>query len=278
MAANTDTKTTRPYLSKYDSPTSSLLSRIWGGHLHMGLFEDDHEPLVEAQMRANRRMADGAALRPGDKVLELACGIGGTARFLAQHYGVQILATNIAEAQIREAVRLTGAKELRDSIKFAVADFHDLPCADEKFDCWWCQEALLYSTDKRRVLTEALRVIRPGGRIILSDLVLNSRVTGETRNHFIATVRAAGMWSLEQWDRLLAELNVEIIEREDWSQHTRPTFEHVYRALANAAEAYRASIGDEAVNGTFERVQLEAARAGDLGWCYYALRAPSPGP
>ena len=65
MAAKKDTKTSRPYLSKYDSPTSDLLSRIWGGHLHMGLFEDDHEPLVAAQVRANRRMAEGVA-RNGD--------------------------------------------------------------------------------------------------------------------------------------------------------------------------------------------------------------------
>ena len=260
-------------VEKYNSPTGTLLNRVWGGHLHMGLFETPDDSLIDAQLRANHRMAAGAALRPGAEVIEVACGVGGAARFLARNYGVKVLATNIAEAQLAEAAAITEREGPSGLIEFALADFHDLPYPDDRFDCWWCQEALLYSTDKQRVLSEALRVIRPGGRLILSDLLLGRAVTGEARRRYTSTLSAPGMWPIEQWDALLAKMGVRIAEREDWSGHTKLTCERVLATLNDARDEFTAAVGREAVEGTIHRMtmQLEAARAGHLGWCYYAI-------
>ena len=260
-------------VEKYNSPTGTLLNRVWGGHLHLGLFETPDEPLIDAQLRANRRMAAGAALRPGAEVLEVACGVGGAARFLARDFGVKVLATNVAEAQLAEAAAITEREGPAGFIEFALADFHDLPYPDDRFDCWWCQEALLYSTDKERVLSEALRVVKPGGRLILSDLLLGRGMTGEARRHYVSTLSAQGMWPIEKWDALLAEMGVRIVEREDWSRHTELTCQRVLEALYAAREHFSDTVGREAVEGTIHRMtmQLEAARAGHLGWCYYAI-------
>ncbi|MEA2782927.1 MAG: sarcosine/dimethylglycine N-methyltransferase [Rhodospirillaceae bacterium] len=262
------------YRQTYDTALSELLSRIWGGHLHMGLFESPAEPLKVAQMRVNRYMAEAAALHPGLCVLETACGVGGTARFLAQNYGVRVLATNIAETQLAEGRTLTEEADLSHLVEFRFADYHDLPVGEASFDVWWCQEALLYSIDKRRVLEEALRVTRPGGRLILSDLLLDGSFIGAERQHFTTRMKAPDMWSIGQWDELLAGLPVEIIARHDWRQHTGPTFERVLDSLEQVRDEFTARIGAERVEGTLERVtmQLEAARKGKLGWSFYALK------
>ena len=64
------------YRKLYDTGLAKLLSKIWGGSLHMGLFADAGEPLAAAQERVKDRMAHDAALRPGKQVIEAACGVG----------------------------------------------------------------------------------------------------------------------------------------------------------------------------------------------------------
>ena len=175
------------YKATYDTALSELLSRVWGGNLHMGLFQDPTEPLLTAQMRANRHMAEAAALRAGQEVIEAACGVGGTARYLAQNYGVRVRATNIAETQLTEARELTQKAGLSHLVDYRYADYHQLPFPDASFDVWWCQEALLYSVDKRRVLDEAIRVVRPGGRLIMYDLLLDGVDLVQLRQDGIST-------------------------------------------------------------------------------------------
>src|SRR5262250_1275083 len=97
------------YRATYDTALAELQSRVWGGNLHLGLFELRDEPLLDAQMRANAHMAAAAAFRTGQKVIEAACGVGGTARYLAREHSVSVEATNIAEKQLDEARALTKA-------------------------------------------------------------------------------------------------------------------------------------------------------------------------
>jgi sarcosine/dimethylglycine N-methyltransferase len=262
------------YRATYDTGISELLSRVWGGNLHMGLFQDPGESLLTAQLRAKRHMAEAARLQNGQTVIEAACGVGSTARYLAEHYGVRVCATNIAAAQIAEARDLTESAGLSELVDFRYADFHQLPFPDASFDVWWCQEALLYSVDKQRVLEEAIRVVRPGGRLIMSDLLLDQRVAGAEREEFTAKLKAPAMWPIERWDELLRELSVVVLERRDWAPHTAPTFQHVLANFQQARPEFTARLGAEPMAAAFERIaiQYEMARAGKLGWCFYALQ------
>src|SRR5207253_2488582 len=65
------------------------------------------EPLEVAAERATARLAEGAALRTGERVLETACGFGGAARWLARTFGVEVVATNVSEPQLALARSLT---------------------------------------------------------------------------------------------------------------------------------------------------------------------------
>jgi sarcosine/dimethylglycine N-methyltransferase len=264
------------YRAMYDTALSMLLSRIWGGNLHMGLFENSDEPLLTAQMRANAHMTKAAAFKPGQKVIEAACGVGSTARYLAKNHDVRVQATNIAEMQLSEGRELTERAGLSPLIDFSYADYHELPFPDASFDVWWCQEALLYSIDKRRVFDEAMRVVRPGGRLIMSDLLLHDSVTGPDRDRFTGILKAPNMWSIRQWDELIGRFPVTILERRDWASHTEPTFKNVLANLMQVRDEFTARVGAEIVDNSIERVtvQYDAARSGTLGWCFYALARP----
>ncbi len=267
---------TARYRAMYDTALSMLLSRIWGGNLHMGLFKDPGEPLLPAQMRANDHMAKAADFKPGQWVIEAACGVGSTARYLARNHGVHVQATNIAEMQLTEGRELTQQAGLSHLIDFSYADYHELPFPDASFDVWWCQEALLYSIDKRCVFDEAIRVLRPGGRLIMSDLLLADSVVGAARREFTNILKAPNMWSIRQWDELIARLPVRVLDRQDWAPHTEATFKNVLANLMEAREEFTQRVGAEIVDNSIKRVtvQYDAARAGELGWCFYALERP----
>jgi sarcosine/dimethylglycine N-methyltransferase len=276
MANRDFDEATARYRAMYDTALSMLLSRIWGGNLHMGLFENPDEPLLAAQMRANDHMAKAAAFKPSQKVIEAACGVGSTARYLAKNHTVRVQATNIAEMQLTEGRELTEQAGLSHLIDFSYADYHELPFPDASFDVWWCQEAMLYSIDKRRVFDEAIRVVRPGGRLIMSDLLLDDSVAGAAREEFTSVLKAPNMWSLRQWDELIDELPVKILERRDWAPHTEATFKNVLANLMQVRTEFTARVGAEIVDNSIKRVtvQYDAARSGRLGWCFYALARP----
>jgi sarcosine/dimethylglycine N-methyltransferase len=261
------------YRKVFDSPTSRFISTMWGGHWHLGVFEAPGDTLLTAQMRANRAMAAPAELTAGDKVLEVACGVGGTARFLAREFGVDVVATNIAEAQLAEAREITRAEGLDSHVRYEVADYHKLDFEDGSFDCWWCQEAFLYAVDKKKVILEALRVVKPGGTLILSDLTL-SRAMDEDERSAVENAMKTNFSTIPELDQLLAGMRLEVIERQDWSRYTLPTFRLVLATLERIADQHRVAVGNEAVNATLFRVQrqFELARDGHLGWIFYAIR------
>jgi sarcosine/dimethylglycine N-methyltransferase len=263
------------YRKFYDTELSALLSAIWGGNLHMGLFAEADEPLPRAQQRTKDYMARAADLAAGQRVLETACGAGATAIHLARTYGVNVDATNIARAQLEEAAENARAAKVSDRVSFAFADYHHLPGPSGVYGCWWCQEALLYATDRMRVFSEARRVVKSGGRIVLSDLTLSDRLPPNERQKFASNIRAPHLWPIENYDRLFARMGVKVVERQDWSSHVAMTFAAVARNLAALRGQFAQRIGEETVSGTEFRIarQLEMARAGHLGWCFYALEA-----
>jgi sarcosine/dimethylglycine N-methyltransferase len=274
--ADTVTQDRAHYRKTYDTPLSGLLSRIWEKSLHLGLFETPDEPLTVAHERTKLALAKAADLKPGTRVFEAACGTGETARFFVRKFGVSVVATNIAETQTLEARDLTRDAGLADSIAFALADYHNLPAVNRAFDVWLCQEALLYASDRWRVMEEAIRVVRPGGRIVLTDLLLADHVQGARRDDLMRTIRGPHMWSIEQWDRLFVDMGFRVIERHDWSDQARHTFAKVQANLDAVRADPKADFAADLIDGTVERIgtQLEAARRGELGWCAFALAAP----
>jgi sarcosine/dimethylglycine N-methyltransferase len=261
------------YRRFYDTQLSGLLSVIWGGSLHLGLFSGPEEPLNHAQSRVKDHMACAAGLKPGQHAIEAACGVGTTALHLARAYGVQVRATNIAQAQLDEGAERARVAGLSDRVTFAFADYHDLGGPSSIYDCWWCQEALLYATDRARVLAEARRVVRRGGHIVFTDLTLSTALPPAEREAFMTDIRAPHLWTIEDYDRLLAKMNFAVLERQDWSAHAAPSFAAVARALSQVRADFALQIGEELVRGTEFRIarQLDMAKAGHLGWCFYAL-------
>lgn len=260
----------------YDTPMYGVLVRMWGENIHLGLFESADEDLHTGTERENERLAEGAALRPGQEVIEVGCGIGGPARYIARTRGVRVVATNISEDQLRIAAERTEEAGLSHLVRFEYADFHDLPYADGRFDCWWCQGAVLHAVDKARVLREAWRVLKPGGRFVLTELVAAGEMDPAARAAFNEIAHSPGMWRMAEFDAALAAAGFEVLEREDWTESSLIGWEKAREATEAMRARFEPEVGKEPVDVTVERYRMwaDVTRAGQVGWCYYAARKP----
>lgn len=162
-------------------------------------------------------LRDVLAPQPGWRVLDVATGGGHTARTLAAA-GAMVVATDATHPMLRAA----RTDQPASPIAFCQHDAAHLPFAAAAFDAVTCRIAAHHFADVPRFVAEAVRVLRPGGRLAIADTV----VSGEPRvaravNTFEALRDPSHVWaySLEDWETFLfaaglAVTHHEVLEKE----------------------------------------------------------------
>lgn len=153
---------------------ADLLDQLWGENLHHGYWKDASEDVSvdEAANRLTDRLAGLLTIEPGDRLLDLGCGIGEPAMRLAAAHKIEVVGVSISRRQVERANDRAVSAGLADRLSFQLADAMDLPFPDESFDVVWALESLHHMPDRAHVLRQAARVLRPGGRLAIGDFML----------------------------------------------------------------------------------------------------------
>jgi len=125
-------------------------------------------------LEATLAQAALAAPRADMHVLDIGCGIGGPARWLAAHYGCRVTGIDLTEEFIAVARMLTERCRLADRVEFRQGSALELPFADATFDLAWCQNVTMNIADKARLYREIRRVLKPGARFTSTDMAAGS--------------------------------------------------------------------------------------------------------
>ena len=120
-----------------------------------------------------RRLADLMILRPLEVVLDVAAGIGSTALLLAGERDVDVAGVDLGRAQVAKATARAAGAGLAGRVRFEVGDAERLPFDDDAFDAVVCECAFCTFPDKATAASELARVVRPGGRVGISDVWLD---------------------------------------------------------------------------------------------------------
>ncbi|MFH5821695.1 methyltransferase domain-containing protein [Georgenia sp. AZ-5] len=142
---------------------------------------------------------DLAALAPGEVVVDLGCGSGMDAFCAARRVGPdgKVLGIDMTPEQLDNARRLAAAAGI-GNVAFREGRIEDLPLENETVDCLISNGVINLCPDKSRVFQEAARVLRPGGRLALADIVserpLKQAIVCDV------TLWAACIGGAEQWD------------------------------------------------------------------------------
>ncbi|HLI56373.1 MAG TPA: class I SAM-dependent methyltransferase, partial [Actinomycetota bacterium] len=144
---------------------------VWMRNLgmHWGYWDDATRTHAESLTNMSRVLAERAAIKPGMRVLDAGCGVGGPALWLAASYGVNVVGVTLSEVQLGRARKYAAKRGLEHLVRFEIADFTKLPYDDASFDIVWAQESVCHvpAAGKQAFLREACRVLKPGGSMLM---------------------------------------------------------------------------------------------------------------
>ncbi|MBN4000969.1 methyltransferase domain-containing protein [Nostoc sp. LPT] len=231
--------------NSYDQWTlDGIVEFYWGEHIHLGHYGSPprRKDFLAAKSDFVHEMVKWGGIEKlpsGTTVLDVGCGIGGSSRILARDYGFAVTGITISPQQVKRAQELT---PLGLNVQFAVDDAMALSFPDASFDVVWSIEAGPHMPDKTVFARELMRVLKPGGVLVVADW--NQRDDRQKPLNFWEKPvmrQLLDQWShpafssIEGFSELLA--GTELVEGEvitaDWTQETLPSWlDSIWQGIA----------------------------------------------
>ncbi len=136
----------------------------------------------------SHRLIDSLELSNGARVLDVACGTGTTALAMTQNSDLEVIGVDFSADNVVKANLRAQQAGLQDRLQFHQGDAATLAFEDACFDAVVCECAVSTFIDKPRVAAEFRRLLRPGGQVAISDMVLNAALPERL-------AKAAGPWA-----------------------------------------------------------------------------------
>lgn len=208
--------------------TAGRIDALWGQNLHFGYWEDDSDdsPIEVATDRLTDLMISGLDPEPGQRILDIGCGNGNPAMRLVRSRDVRVVGITISELQVEQGQERAAEAGLADRAEFRYADAMSIPFPDGSFDAAWALESMLHMPDRGQVLAETARVLRPGGRLAIADVVERGPVSPEGKvvmDHIRETYKIHALGSVEEYREQLAAHGFVDVEIHDISDNVLRT-------------------------------------------------------
>ena len=256
---------------------------IMGEEFHYGVFSDPDASLTSATGALTTMMLQAAEIRDGDHVLDVGCGTGRQACQLATRHGASVLGITTSAEGVRRAHE-SAAEQGVDGVAFEQRDGTDNKLPGGSFDVVWALESSHLMRDRRGLLAESLRVLRPGGRLVLCDITRQREIpfseVRERRDQF-AVLRAAfgdaHMVPLEEYVSMLTELGAEVHLARDLTRETGPTFTRWRDNVTEHTAELEQMLGGDALADFVESTHILEGfwNDGTLGYGIIGARVPT---
>lgn len=201
-------------------------------HMHLGWFAPQHGDCDDALGRAQTAMVERhlhhAAIQDGAVILDIGCGLGGTLRMLNErHCGTRLIGVNIDPRQLAVAQRLTALN--RNSFEWITADAAAFARPDLSCDTLLSIEAMFHFPDMFGFLQAVASVLRPGGRAVISTILLSAEGQADLGLSVAVVTRGYAPWplpdlTLPQLLGWIDEAGLDLIATEDMAKAVAPTF------------------------------------------------------
>ncbi len=179
------------------------------------LFGDDQHP---GGVALTRQLAGSALVGRDDRVLDVACGRGESARELVEHFGCHVVGIDYSKEKIQRANGLTEDVGLSDRAQFVQGDAEQLPFTNDFFDVVICECSLSIFSDLALALAEMRRVLRPGGRLGISDVVLNKSMPESLQDLVGHVLCISGALPIDGYRNVLDKTGFSAIRTRDVSE------------------------------------------------------------
>jgi ubiquinone/menaquinone biosynthesis C-methylase UbiE len=194
----------------------------------------DLAPVDEFHVRgreATVELAHFAGLRPGSRVLDVGCGLGGSVRYLADEYQCRATGIDLTKEYVETARTLAERVGLAAKAQFIQASALDMPFAGSSFDVVWTEHAQMNIADKSKFLFEVARVLNPGGRFVFHDIFQGEGGEPHYPLPWAAEPSISFMDTVESLQTSLQKAQLAVLSWEDKSQRSLEWFAAVSEKL-----------------------------------------------
>jgi sarcosine/dimethylglycine N-methyltransferase len=259
--STTDKQHVLAFYSRHPISRDQILAgvRATRGHLDglvpedLFAFDQDHYgglPVVDA-------LAERALIGAGSQVADFCAGLAGPARYLAHKYGAIVTCIELNPHRAPGAADLTRRVGLAQRVRIVRGDVMRVPVASGTMDAVISQEALLHVPDKRAALSEAYRVLKPGGRLAFTDWAEHRRLEAADARSMWRGIAAQSVQSFTTYPQMLREIGFRNVGVEDltadWGKILEERFA-MYRQLREETMRRGMPSGDDEFYHSYARL------------------------
>ena len=234
---------------EYDAWTEEqILEYYWGEHIHLGYYSDDDlakgagtllgckvKDFIEAKLDfCDEMLAWSECPDKPAKVLDVGCGIGGTSRHLAKTFGsgTQVTGITLSPKQVERATELAKEQNLPNA-SFRVMNALEMEFPADTFDMVWACESGEHMPDKKKYVEEMVRVLKPGGRLVIATWCQRSTPPAFTEEDLVNLDYLYKEWahpyfiSIEEYASLVeGTTTMRDVDTDDWTRQTIASWRH----------------------------------------------------
>ena len=192
----------------YDGPDGVLWELIMGEQIHVGGF------------KSSKILSEKAGLKAGMHGIDLCSALGAGCRFLVKNCGVTMVGLDGTTTMHNKAQERARAEGLADKIEFHLQDVTEkYPFADGAFDFVWGEDAWCYVVDKAKLISEAARVLKPGGILAFTDWIEGPNGLSDDEAARINTfMKFPYTENRKGYEKLIADNGLTLIESADLTE------------------------------------------------------------
>ncbi|MGD1071289.1 MAG: class I SAM-dependent methyltransferase [Bryobacteraceae bacterium] len=215
---------------------SFLYRMFWGEHLHHGYWEGG-ETVARAQVQLMERLAQMAGIARGVKVLDIGCGVGGSALWLASEFGCDVTGMTISPVQAAMATRKAKARGLAAKLCFEVKDANQWIPQPETFDVIWIVESSEHFPNKKNFIKRCAAALKPEGTLAVCAWLRREGAMQPGEEEMVAAIAeammSASLDSLGAYRRWMIDAGLTVTAAEDITSNVAPTWDHCGRLGEN---------------------------------------------
>jgi tocopherol O-methyltransferase len=255
---------------------------LWGPHIHHGLWHNN-ETVAQAQLQLTDTLAKLAGLRPGMRVLDVGCGLGGSSIHLARHYDCHVLGLTISPIQRSWATVSSHWRGLANKTRFICCDADQFETARASFDAIWIIECSEHLFDKPDFFRRSAHWLRPGGRMAIcawlagetnGDDALARQVYDVCEGFYCPSLGTA-----EDYVAWMHDAGLVVESTYDWTENVQRTWEICQRRVAHSGIRWLAPLFDRSANRFLDHFHtlLNAYRSRAMQYGCFIAGKPAAG-